>query len=40
VNRLLARLDDLIAETTMPSTTDQDLRAFLEDKLIAKARRA
>ena len=40
MNRLLARLDDLIAKTTMPSTTDQDLRAFLEDKLVAKAGRA
>ena len=40
MSRLLARLDDLLAETTAPSTLDIDLRAFVEDKLFAHAGRA
>jgi hypothetical protein len=40
MSRLLARLDELIESCTECSTTDVDLRNFLEGALIARAGRA
>jgi hypothetical protein len=40
VSELLERLDKLIASTTAPSTTDVDLRAFVDLALEAQAGRA